>query len=269
MCRIFRGFFHTAKVEKYNNGEWTETTDLEETQKLQLNWYFIKNNDDQDREVLTDKLTDDELEIDGLTMKVVLQDDNIEQFAHAHCFVNSPEDEEEGYGLTELKRQLDVQEVLGRNLLDLNASEVNYRVELNIDNPTEDERKSLKVEIHEKDEIGKVTVKEAKVEDELTIKHTLDKKKEDEPKLVEIRAKVYPKEYPSNSAEGISYVRPLQLEGINTLNQFVFQETGSFYKESLPLKAESATLPVNAIFIRCMQFYNSDKLKKFVKYAQP
>ncbi len=59
------------------------------------------------------------------------------------------------------------------------------------------------------------------------------------------------------------------LEGINTLNQFVFQETGSFYKESLPLKAESATLPVNAIFIRCMQFYNSDKLKKLVKYAQP
>ena len=41
---------NTANVEK----AWAEITDLEETQKLQLNWFFIKNNDEMDTEVVTD-----------------------------------------------------------------------------------------------------------------------------------------------------------------------------------------------------------------------
>ncbi len=46
-----------------------------------------------DTEVVTDNPTDDDITIDGLTMKVTLQDDNIQQYGHAHCFVNSPDDE--------------------------------------------------------------------------------------------------------------------------------------------------------------------------------
>ena len=199
---------YTAKVEKFEAGEWVETTDLSEAQLLQLQWYFIKNSDETDDEVLTDNLTDDLITIDGLSMTIDVQEDNIEQFGHAHCFVISPE-AEQGHVVTALQRQLDVQEVLGRNLLDVNATEANYRVQLNIDNPTPEEIKDLKVEIHEKDESGKVTVKEAKVEEELTIKYEIEVKEKDAPKVVELRAKVYPKEYPSNSAEGISYIRPM------------------------------------------------------------
>ncbi len=204
---ITQALVYTAKVEKFNNGEWTESTDLEETQKLQLNWHFIKNNDDLDTEILTDQLTDDDIEVDGLTMTVNVQDDNILQFGHAHCFVNSAE-QEEGHALTELKRQLDVQEVLGDNVLSINTDKVNYRIELNIDNPTADEIKELTVEILEKDSEGKTVTKEASVKEDLSIEHSF----KEGHTLVEVRAKVYPKEHPDNSAEGISYLRTV-LEG--------------------------------------------------------
>ena len=43
----------TATVEKFEDGAWSETSDLNETQMSQINWYFIKNNDEQDTDVLT------------------------------------------------------------------------------------------------------------------------------------------------------------------------------------------------------------------------
>lgn len=205
---ISQELIYTATVEKCTEGEWVETTDLEETQELQLNWYFIKNNDDLDTEVITDKLTDDEIVIDGLTMTVIVQDDNLEQFGHAHCYVNTP-DEEDCHALSELKRQLDVEQVLGRNLLEVNATEINYRVQLNINNPTPEEIKDLKVEIHEKDETGAVSIKSAEVKADLTITHEFEKLEKDAPKRVEVRTKVFPSAYPSNSGEGISYIRPM------------------------------------------------------------
>ncbi|WP_324172521.1 type VI secretion system tip protein TssI/VgrG [Sulfurimonas sp.] len=210
--KITQELIYTAKVEKYEDGTWSETTELNPTQTAQLKWYFIKNNDKQDRDILTNTPTDDEIEIDALIMKVKLQDDNIQHYGHAHCFVNSPEDETEGYGLSELKRQVNVVEVLGKNIVEPHSTQINYSVELNIDNPTKDEIKDLKVEIQEKDSSGKVTTIEEKVKDDLSVEHKLKAKKEDEPKLVEINIKVYPREYPKNTAETISYVRPT-LEG--------------------------------------------------------
>jgi hypothetical protein len=46
---------------------------------------------------------------------------------------------------------------------------------------------------------------------------------------------------------------------------FVEKHAGNFYKESLALKAEGQKPPFTAIFARCMGFYKSDKLKKFLK----
>ncbi|RLA82876.1 MAG: hypothetical protein DRG78_05995, partial [Epsilonproteobacteria bacterium] len=94
-------------------------------------------------------ITNDTITIDGLDMKVTIQDDNTQQYGHAHCFVSGPEDEIEGYGLSELKRQLDVVEVLGKNLLAVDVTQANYRVTLNIDNPTPEEIEELIVDIEE------------------------------------------------------------------------------------------------------------------------
>ncbi|WP_324172512.1 type VI secretion system tip protein TssI/VgrG [Sulfurimonas sp.] len=230
--KITQELIYTAKVEKYEDGTWSETTELNPTQTAQLKWYFIKNNDKQDRDILTNTPTDDEIEIDALIMKVKLQDDNIQHYGHAHCFVNSPEDETEGYGLSELKCQVNVVEVLGKNIVEPHSTQVNYSVELNIDNPTKDEIKDLKVEIQEKDSSGKVTTIEEKVKDDLSVEHKLKAKKEDEPKLVEINIKVYPREYPKNTAETISYVRPT-LEGEIT-NVSIDKPTQAFAKVVKP-----------------------------------
>ena len=200
---ITQELVYTAKVEKFSDGAWAESTDLEETQKLQLNWFFIKNNDEMETEVVTDNPTDDDITIDGLTMKVTLQDDNIQKFGHAHCFVNSPEDEE-SHACTELKRQLDVEEVLGRNLLDPNATEVTFKVELNIDSPTDDELKSLTVELEELSAEGS-TVNSGTVAENQQITHTL----EADHKVLELHVKVYPKEYPDNSGQMTTYFKPL------------------------------------------------------------
>jgi type VI secretion system secreted protein VgrG len=54
---------YTAKVEKYENDQWSETTDLQKSQLLQLNWHFIKNNDEADTELLQDNPSDDDIEI--------------------------------------------------------------------------------------------------------------------------------------------------------------------------------------------------------------
>ena len=49
------------------------------------------------------------------------------------------------------------------------------------------------------------------------------------------------------------------------LSNFVKANTGSFYKESLPIHIESRPPPYHAIFQRCIEFYKSDKLKKFIQ----
>lgn len=49
------------------------------------------------------------------------------------------------------------------------------------------------------------------------------------------------------------------------LSNFVKANTGYFYKESLPIHIESRPPPYHAIFQRCMEFYKSEKLRKFVQ----
>ena len=41
----------TAIVEKYENDSWNISTNLNETQLSQLQWYFIKNNDQLDKDI--------------------------------------------------------------------------------------------------------------------------------------------------------------------------------------------------------------------------
>ncbi|WP_324172517.1 bacteriophage T4 gp5 trimerisation domain-containing protein [Sulfurimonas sp.] len=272
--KITQELIYTAKVEKYEDGTWSETTELNPTQTAQLKWYFIKNNDKQDRDILTNTPTDDEIEIDALIMKVKLQDDNIQHYGHAHCFVNSPEDETEGYGLSELKRQVNVVEVLGKNIVEPHSTQINYSVELNIDNPTKDEIKDLKVEIQEKDSSGKVTTIEEKVKDDLSVEHKLKTKKEDEPKLVEINIKVYPREYPKNTAETISYVRPT-LEGEIT-NVSIDKPTQAFAKvvkpdEEIIIKANANIgegIEIQLDIVTLLKNINEPKVCSFEEYVK-
>lgn len=49
------------------------------------------------------------------------------------------------------------------------------------------------------------------------------------------------------------------------LSNFVKANTGYFHKESLPIHIESRPPPYHAIFQRCMEFYKSEKLRKFVQ----
>ena len=205
---------YTATVEKFEDGAWSETTDLNETQLSQINWYFIKNNDEQDTDVLTDNPTDDTISIDGLQMSVTLNEENIYRYGHAHAFVVESE-AENGHALTELKRQLDVVSVRGKNLLSDNDTEVTYRVELNVDNPTPEELKSLKVKIDSRDGENKHTQTEQTLDSSLVITHPL----EEEHTIQEIQVHVYPESHPGNDAKTVTYGRPLE-DGERTNERF-------------------------------------------------
>lgn len=56
------------------------------------------------------------------------------------------------------------------------------------------------------------------------------------------------------------------IDQIMKLRAFVKQETGHFFKENIPVKAEGMTPPFNAIFLRCTQFIKSKKLAKFIHH---
>jgi len=95
MCRVFRSVIYklrvtkvtaaitkqndisevltyTAEVEKYEDGAWAKTSELSETQKVQINWAFIKNNDLNDKDILSDNPTNDTINIKGLETTVFL-----------------------------------------------------------------------------------------------------------------------------------------------------------------------------------------------------
>jgi len=138
-------------------------------------------------------------------MSINVEDENIYQYGHAHAFVVDADDEQ-GYAVTELKRQLDVINVRGKNLLSESDTEVKYRVELNIDNPTQEELKTLKVKIDSRDGENKHILTEAELDDSLIIKHPLKK----EHTTQEIQVHVYPEEKQVNGAQTITYGRPLE-----------------------------------------------------------
>ncbi|MGB6327484.1 MAG: type VI secretion system tip protein VgrG, partial [Halarcobacter sp.] len=99
----------TASVEKYENDVWIATTELTATQEIQLQWYFIKNNDESDKDILTDNPTDDNVTVNGLEMSVTLNEENRFKYGHAHCYVVDAE--KEGYAVSELKRYLEVEDI--------------------------------------------------------------------------------------------------------------------------------------------------------------
>ncbi len=208
---------YTATVEKFENGVWKQTTQLTPAQEAQINWYFIKNNDQNDTDIITDNPTDDTINIQGLTMQVTLEPHNIYKYGHAHAFVADSE-EENGYAVTELKRDVQVEEILGKNLLQPEDTKVTYRVKLNVENPTQEEIKELSAKIEEKDTQGSVTTHNQPLKDDLTIEHTLPQSQNDAPKVVELTVKAFPKEQPERYEEITTYIRELQQEDI-VINQ--------------------------------------------------
>ncbi len=159
----------TATVEKFEDGSWSETTDLNETQMSQINWYFIKNNDEQDTDVLTDNPTDDTITIDGLEMSVTLNEENIYRFGHAHAFVVDS-DVENGHGVSELVRSLEVINILTKGSTD--SSKAQCKAIFNVGEATQDELAQVrwningveKPELNGKDDI-KYDLKEEKRRD--------------------------------------------------------------------------------------------------------
>lgn len=136
----------TATVEKYENDAWSQTTNLNETQLAQLQWYFIKNNDESDTDIITDNPTNDNITINGLTMSINIQEDNIYKYGHAHCYVVNSE--EEGYTKSELKRYLKVEDILSSHI---SQEEGECKAILNIEEPRVDELLQIRWTIEGKD----------------------------------------------------------------------------------------------------------------------
>ncbi len=177
----------TATVEKYENDAWSQTTDLNETQLAQLQWYFIKNNDESDKDIITDNPTDDNITINGLTMTVNVQEDNIYKWGHGHCYVVNSEDE--GYTKSELKRYLEVDDIKGSYP---SKEEGKCEAILNVDEPREDEIAQIRWTIEGREE--------SKYNGKKEITHNLK-----EEKVHEINFTAYIDGKPENAANGRLY----------------------------------------------------------------
>ncbi len=169
-----------AEVEVYENDAWIAKTELNETQKSQVIWAFIKNNDKSDRDILTDNPMNDVISDNGLVLTVNIQEDNIYKFTHVHAYVVDPEDE--GYVISELQRYLEVDDI---------ATEYSSKEEgtctaiLNIDEPREEEISQIRWNINDNDKADynakeEIThnLKDEKVR-ETIFKAYIDGKKED------------------------------------------------------------------------------------------
>ncbi len=175
----------TATVEKYENDAWVETTDLSATQEAQLQWYFIKNNDEGDKNIITDNPTDDNITTNGLEMTVSLEDDNIFKYGHAFCYVVDPE--KEGYDISELKRYLEVENI---KAIYSSNEEGECTAKLNIDKPRPEELDQIRWTVEGREE-SKYNGKEI-------INHNL----KDE-KVYEINFTAYIDGKPENAANGM------------------------------------------------------------------
>lgn len=135
----------TATVEVYENDVWAQKTELTETQKSQLIWTFVKNNDQGDKDILTDNPMNDKITEDGLTMTVNIQEDNIYKFAHVHCYV--ADSENEGYAMSELKRYLEIEDITTEYT---SEEEGECTAVLNVDEATSEELALIRWNIEEK-----------------------------------------------------------------------------------------------------------------------
>ncbi|QEE31902.1 type VI secretion system Vgr family protein [Malaciobacter canalis] len=135
---------YEAIVEKFYNGVWSKSTDLNETQLAQLQWYFIKNNDEADTDILTDNPTNDNITITGLKMSVTLEEENIYKVGHAHCFVSNSE--EEGYAQTQLVRYLEVEDIVSSHV---SQEEGECIAVLNVESPRQEELAQIRWQIED------------------------------------------------------------------------------------------------------------------------
>ena len=123
---------YTAEVEKYEDGSWVATSDLTANQMAQINWNFIKNNNEGDTDILTDNPTNDTISVEGLEMSINVEDENIYQYGHAHAFVVDAA----GYVVTELKRTLEVTNIIPTGSADTKNAQC--KALLNVGELTED-----------------------------------------------------------------------------------------------------------------------------------
>ena len=136
----------TAIVEKYENDSWNVSTDLNETQLSQMQWYFVKNNDENDKDINVDRIINDTINKNGLIMSVKLQSDNVDKYAHAHCFVIDSENE--GYAQIELKRDVQIINVQTKYV---SQEEGELKAILNIEEPRVDEIEQIRWMVENKD----------------------------------------------------------------------------------------------------------------------
>lgn len=137
---------YTAKVQKYQNDTWIETRQLNPSQEAQLQWVFVKNNDENDKNIILDNATNDAITINGLEMSVKLEKQNIYKYAHVHCYVI--DSKKEGYAKTSLKRYLEV--------LDIKKDYEDNKIGkctaiLNVDEPRADELEQIRWTVETKE----------------------------------------------------------------------------------------------------------------------
>lgn len=136
----------TAEVEVYEDDAWVAKTELTDTQKSQVVWAFVKNNNSDDKDILSDNPIEDTITEDGLTMTVNIQKDNIFKYAHVHCYVANSD--EEGYAISELKRYLEVEDIIPMHT---SQEEGECTAVLNIDEPRPEELELIRWRIEQKD----------------------------------------------------------------------------------------------------------------------
>ena len=172
----------SAIVQKYENDAWIETKELSATQTAQMQWHFIKNNDLDDKDILSDNKIDDSITINGLEMSVNLSKTNIYKYAHAHCFVVDLK--KEGYANSTLIRYLEVQDIKYDYP---KKEEGECTAILNVDEPRSEELDQIRWNIENK-EVEKYNGKEI-------IKHNIK-----EEKVYEINFKAYIKGIPEDAS---------------------------------------------------------------------
>ncbi len=77
-------------------------------------------------------------------MSITVEDENIYQYGHAHAFVVDADDEQ-GYAVTELKRQLEVVNII--------AVDNEYKAILNVGKVTEEEKVEIRWNINENEKM--------------------------------------------------------------------------------------------------------------------
>ncbi|MGB7401275.1 MAG: type VI secretion system tip protein VgrG, partial [Arcobacter sp.] len=108
--------------------------------------------------------TNDNITINGLTMTINVQEDNIYKWGHGHCYVVNSE--EEGYAISELKRYLEVEDIVSSHI---SKEEGECIAVLNIEEPRSEELAQIRWTVEGREE--------SRYEGKETIVHNLKEEK--------------------------------------------------------------------------------------------